>query len=62
MKLWGEGGKGLSKGFEVVLTWELEILDIVMGVHFHPLKGGCKKFYPVLPLPVINDKSLKTNP
>ena len=34
--------KGGTTSFEVVLTWELEVLAIVMGgtKSFHPLKGG----------------------
>ena len=32
------GGGGGTKSFEVVLTWELEVLAIVMG-------GGCKSFH-----------------
>ena len=34
-----EGG---TTSFEVVLTWELEVLAILMGgpTNFHPLKGG----------------------
>ena len=42
---------GGTQGFEVVLTWELEVLAILMGgtTSFHPLKGGGRKrFYPVL--------------
>ena len=39
-----EGGGGSTKSFEVVLTWELEVLAIVMGgggaKGYHPLKGG----------------------
>ena len=37
------GRGGPTKSFEVVLTWELEVLAIVMGggaKSFHPLKGG----------------------
>ena len=64
-------GAGI-RSFKVVLTWELEVLAILMGgiKSFHPLKGDCEKFYPVLefwtpdfpifvaPLPIINDRSL----
>ena len=35
-----EGGGGVTKSCEVVLTWELEILAIVIG------GGGRKKFPP----------------
>ena len=38
-----EGGRGGTQSFGVVLTWELEVLAIVMGVgskRFRPLKGG----------------------
>ena len=43
--------KGGTTPFDVILTWELEVLAILMGVgakSFHPLKGGRKRFYPVL--------------
>ena len=44
-----KGGGGAQKSFEVVLTWELEVLAILMGgtYSFHLLKGGHEKFYPV---------------
>ena len=36
------GGGGGGTSFEVVLTWELEVLAILNGgtTSFHPLKGG----------------------
>ena len=39
-----------TEGFWVVLTWELKVLAILKGdtKGAHPLKGGRKKFYPVL--------------
>ena len=44
--------KGVTNSFEVVLTQDLEVLTLLMGVSkgFHPLKGsvGRKKFYAVL--------------
>ena len=42
----GEG----TNSFEVVLTWELEVLAILKGgtKSFHPLKWGWEKFYTVL--------------
>ena len=35
-------GRGGTNSFVVVLTWELEVLAILMGgtKSFHPLKGG----------------------
>ena len=44
--------KGGTKRFEVVLTWELKVLAIVMGgggaKSVHPLKGGVQKVLPCL--------------
>ena len=44
--------KGGTQSFEVVLTWELEVLAIVIGgggaKSSDPLKGRHKMFYPVL--------------
>ena len=44
-----EGCVGTTS-FEIVLTWELEVLAIVMGgaKSFQPLKGVHNKFNPVL--------------
>ena len=40
-----KGGGGGHKSFEVVLTWELELLAILMGEHkkFPSFKGGGRK-------------------
>ena len=43
--------KGGTKDFEVVSTQELEVVAILCRwgeEGFHPLKGGCKKYNPVL--------------
>ena len=46
-KGFSHGEVGDTKGFEVVLTWELEVLTILMGgaKSFHCFKsGGAKSF------------------
>ena len=46
-----KGGWG-TKCFEVVLTWEIEVLAIAMegggAKSFHPVKGGTQKVLPCL--------------
>ena len=45
-----EMGRGVPKTIGVVLKWVLKVLTILEGgtISFHPLKGGCKKFYSLL--------------
>ena len=44
------GERGSTTSFEMVLTWELAVLAILMGGAkiVHPLKGVCKKVLPCL--------------
>ena len=39
---------GWRNGFGVVFLWKLEVLAILKGKRFHPVKGGNNSFYHVL--------------